>query len=230
MAVRQFPPKDYFRSLVSLLSLYGIKVLLELGSARTWMQFPKARRDLFILDPSICLTPFCPPALSEPAKSTKVSLPILIYSFESCPLSLDSVFTNNNEWDLEEASLELVAYLERLAAPTFKTVASSCIEAIVISVTPGIIMPSFGSSLKSKFLSMWLLVYLRRQVYLWYFRYRFQYKKCVWWCFYASSVPVPFLISQSWLTPVFLLYCLLLSFFVIESLRVSLSASSCSIG
>ena len=203
---------------------------MEFGSANTWIQFPKARSDLLILDPSICLAPFWPPALSDPAKSTKVSLPILLYSFMSCPLSLDSVFTSNKEWDLEEASFEIVVYFDRLAAPTFKTVASSSIEVIAISVTPGMSMPSFGSYLRSRFLSSLILKYLRKQVGLWYFNYRFRYKRFGLWYFCAFSFRELFLISQSWLTLKFLILLLSQSFLLIRYIRVSLSTSSSSIG
>ena len=102
MAVRQLPPRDYFNSLVSLLSLYGTKTFLPDDYPSTWMQFPNASNDLLILAPSICLAPFWPPALSDPARSTNDSLPMLTYSLIPDALSLVYVLTSKIEWDREE--------------------------------------------------------------------------------------------------------------------------------
>lgn len=111
---------------------------MEDESARTWIQLPSANSDLLILAPSICLAPFCPPARSDPARSTKDSFPMLVSSLRPWALSLLSVLTRRRECEREEASFELVASFDRLAAPTFSTVASSNRDVIAISVTPGI--------------------------------------------------------------------------------------------
>lgn len=100
--MRQLPPSDYFNSLVSLLYLNGTNTLLPDDYPKTWMQFPKASNDLLIFAPSICLAPFWPPALSDPAKSTKESLPMLTYSFIPDALSLVYVLTSKIEWERDD--------------------------------------------------------------------------------------------------------------------------------
>ena len=152
IAVLQFPPRDYFSNLVSLLYRNGTWPF-PLPYDRIWMQFPRAKRDLLIFPPS-AWRPFPPDALYEPAKSTKLSFPILTSSFIPGALSLVSALTNKREWDLEDASLDPVAYFDRLAAPTFRRVASSTKEETCTSVAPSAWTPSFGSSLNSRFLSI----------------------------------------------------------------------------
>lgn len=89
-----------------------------------------------ILDPYSCLDPLPPVALSDPARSTKLNLPMLTSSLIPLAFYLVSALTRIKACDLEEASLDPVAYLERLTAPTLSNVASSIKEDICISVAP----------------------------------------------------------------------------------------------
>jgi hypothetical protein len=74
--VLQLPPKESKRILVMKLSLYGIwlRVCLSVNAAIT---FPSALRDLLIYLDSSKRAPIAPviETLSDPAKSTKFSLP-----------------------------------------------------------------------------------------------------------------------------------------------------------
>lgn len=193
------------------------------------MQLPSASKDLFIFAPSICLVPFCPPALSEPAKSTNVSLPTLVSSLTPCALSFDSVLTRRSECEREEASFEVVASFERLAAPTLRTVANYSMEVMAISVAPGMSMPSLGSSLKSRFLSALGKRYLMRQANPWLFRCISQYRKCGWWhsCIFASHWLFPK--DRSWSRLICLLFLSLQSFYMFERLRIRFTASCCTV-
>lgn len=81
--------------------------------------------------------PFPPPAaLYEPAKSTKLSFPMFTSYFIPGALSFVSAFTNRRACDREDASFDPVAYFDRLAAPTFKRVASSTRDETWIYVAP----------------------------------------------------------------------------------------------
>ena len=57
ITVRQFPPMESLRSLVSLEFLYGMYLA---PSARALMQLPRASSDLLMLDPSRNLAPLLP--------------------------------------------------------------------------------------------------------------------------------------------------------------------------
>lgn len=70
-----------------MLPRYGTKMLLELlslASLKAWMQFPRINRDWLIFAPSTILCPRfdVADALSEPARSTKESLDVLMTVFE----------------------------------------------------------------------------------------------------------------------------------------------------
>jgi len=72
-----FPPKESLRILVSLLSLYGIWVLVP--SVSCLITCPRTVNDLLIFLASSNLRPVAPvfPTFSDPAKSTKNSFPVL---------------------------------------------------------------------------------------------------------------------------------------------------------
>lgn len=87
MIVRQLPPSESFSSRVSLLSRYGMCIFppLVYFSKRAVMQFPKARRDLLMLAPSMTLRFLFfmeAEARSQPAKSIRLSLATI-----TCPWS-----------------------------------------------------------------------------------------------------------------------------------------------
>jgi hypothetical protein len=75
--VLQFPPKESFNILVSLLSLKGTKNPFLVLSPNALMQLAKANNEVLILAPSLNLIPLFSVTvpLSEPAKSIKDSLP-----------------------------------------------------------------------------------------------------------------------------------------------------------
>lgn len=87
-----FPPKESFSNLVNLESLYGTKAPFFDLSERILIQLPKASKDLFILAPSCNLNPLfsVTAALSEPAKSTKLNLLVIIVALLFEIFSLDS--------------------------------------------------------------------------------------------------------------------------------------------
>ena len=76
ITVLQFPPRESFSILVSLLSLKGTKEPFLVLSPKALIQLASAKRDVLILAPSINLIPLFSVTvpLSEPARSTKVSL------------------------------------------------------------------------------------------------------------------------------------------------------------
>ena len=83
ITVRQLPPRESFRSRVSLESLKGIwavDLVRAYCSQRALIQLPRASRLLLILAPSTILIPllFVFEALSDPAKSIRESLAMLI--------------------------------------------------------------------------------------------------------------------------------------------------------
>ena len=81
------PPKESYSNLVSLESLYGICACLP--STRALITFPKADNDKFIWVASFNLWPVACVLLylSEPAKSTRLSLPALILCSPSSSFS-----------------------------------------------------------------------------------------------------------------------------------------------
>lgn len=144
IAVRQFPPRVSFSSRVSLLYRKGTWLLFPY--ANIWMQFPRVRRDLLIFAPSIWREFFPPTALSDPARSTRLSLPMLTSYFIPRAFYLVSALTVRRAWDRDEASFDPVASLDRFAAPTFSRVTNSTREDIWISVAPWAYTPYLGSS------------------------------------------------------------------------------------
>lgn len=131
IAVLQFPPKDSLSNRVSLLYLKGTCTLL-LPSASIWIQLPNVSSDLFILAPSVSRVPFAPPALSEPAKSTRLNFPILTSSLIPLAFYLVYALTMRRAWERDDASFDPVASFDRFAAPTLSRVANSIREFILI--------------------------------------------------------------------------------------------------
>lgn len=116
ITVRQLPPKESLSNLVSFESLYGIWIDFWFYipclacSQRALMQLPRERRDLLMLAPSTRRMPLLLVllALSEPAKSIKLNLAILISALIPWALSLCSTVIYSTACDLEEASLASV--------------------------------------------------------------------------------------------------------------------------
>jgi hypothetical protein len=79
MHVLVLPPSESYSNLVNLESLYGICELFP--STKQVMTFIKADRDKFILVASLNLWPVDPVFFyfSDPARSTRLSFPILIF-------------------------------------------------------------------------------------------------------------------------------------------------------
>ena len=79
MIVLVLPPNESWRSLVNLLSLYGIWWVLP--STKADITLPSAERDKLILVAYFIPSPVAPvlAALSEPAKSTKFNLDALYF-------------------------------------------------------------------------------------------------------------------------------------------------------
>ena len=75
--VFELPPKDYCRTLVNLLSLYG--TWEDFPSVNALMTFPNAVKLILIFLASSSTFPYAPvfPTFSLPAKSTKYNLPVL---------------------------------------------------------------------------------------------------------------------------------------------------------
>ena len=75
--VFEFPPKDYWRTLVNLLSLYGIWV--DFPSVRELITFPRVVKLALIFLASSKVFPSAPvlEIFSLPARSTKYNLPVL---------------------------------------------------------------------------------------------------------------------------------------------------------
>jgi hypothetical protein len=82
MQVLTLPPKLSYNSLVSLLSRYG--TCEDFPSTKAVITFIKADKLRLIFVASLNLKPIVPVFFyfSEPAKSTKFSLPILIICFD----------------------------------------------------------------------------------------------------------------------------------------------------
>jgi len=76
MTVRDLPPRESLRSLVSLESRYGMNIPFLFESPSALIQFASARSDLLILAPSRRRTPLFSVTvpLSEPAKSINDNL------------------------------------------------------------------------------------------------------------------------------------------------------------
>ena len=83
MTVLVLPPSESCSRRVSLESRYGMcyDFLEETPSTSALMTFPKAVSDRLILMPSFIVWPVAPvfEFLSDPARSTRFSLPALIY-------------------------------------------------------------------------------------------------------------------------------------------------------
>ncbi len=115
MVVRELPPTDSWRMRVSLLSRYGMCCLF-VPSVRVMMTRPSAERDLLMFLASSRTEPSAPvlETFSEPARSTRYSLPVLTppLTVSFCVISM-----RKTEWDLELMSFMLVEATERLSDP-----------------------------------------------------------------------------------------------------------------
>ena len=86
-----------------------------LPSTKALITFPKAVRERLILAPSFKVYPVAPvfPCLSEPARSTKLSLDFLIFSSPSS----DSIWTVNRACDREDVEFILVSATDLFLLP-----------------------------------------------------------------------------------------------------------------
>mmetsp|Transcript_15819 Transcript_15819/g.28961 ORF Transcript_15819/g.28961 Transcript_15819/m.28961 type:complete len:237 (-) Transcript_15819:646-1356(-) len=116
IVVLQFPPRESSSNLVSLESRYGMCVL-GLESVKATMTFPRADKDWLIFLDSCSLWPVAPETLSrsDPAKSTKLSLPILA-CLPFLVLTCSSTIMNT-AWLRLETSLSLVEAVVRASWP-----------------------------------------------------------------------------------------------------------------
>uniref|UniRef100_A0A3Q3GSV3 Uncharacterized protein n=1 Tax=Labrus bergylta TaxID=56723 RepID=A0A3Q3GSV3_9LABR len=87
------------------------------------MTFPKADRDRLIFVASFSLSPAAPVLVcrSLPAKSTRFSLPTLMWFSPSTPSSLHSTVMTKMACERELCSFMLVAPTDRFWLPTFMT-------------------------------------------------------------------------------------------------------------
>ena len=150
MTVRQLPPREFFKSLVSLESLNGIWPLFAFieFSYSILMQLPRARSDLLIFAPSTILIPLFPvdAALSDPAKSIKDSIPTFFYIFE---LLVFSTLILNTACDLLDVLLAKVTSYILFLLPSKRRSRISSELCTTCSERPATIEPSFGSSRRS---------------------------------------------------------------------------------
>mmetsp|Transcript_2658 Transcript_2658/g.5527 ORF Transcript_2658/g.5527 Transcript_2658/m.5527 type:complete len:331 (+) Transcript_2658:904-1896(+) len=126
MVVLQFPPRLSSRILVSFESRYGTCVL-PLVSVRAEMTFPSADRLWLIFLDSSSLWPVAPErrTRSEPARSTRFSLPTLkdcftrcIFFWSSSTSVLDcSTIMMKTAWERDDISFILVLPVARTAPP-----------------------------------------------------------------------------------------------------------------
>ena len=103
MTVLVLPPRESCNSRVSLESLYGI--CEDFPSTNDEITLPNAVSDKLILIPSFNVYPVAPvfDYLSEPAKSTKLSLPALIIYSPFGSSSAVSMYIVNKLCDLDES-------------------------------------------------------------------------------------------------------------------------------
>ena len=115
------------------------------------MQFPSANNDLLILAPSIILRPrlLVFDARSLPAKSMRLSFPVLISASIPASRSLCSTLIQSTAWDLDDVSFAPVASQVLCWLPYIRSSKISSGVLTSISETPAIQTPLTGSSLRS---------------------------------------------------------------------------------
>mmetsp|Transcript_24839 Transcript_24839/g.49442 ORF Transcript_24839/g.49442 Transcript_24839/m.49442 type:complete len:203 (-) Transcript_24839:454-1062(-) len=111
MTVLQLPPRESFSSRVNFESLYGTNCPLFDRSPKAVIQFPRASKLRLMLAPSVSLMPLflVTAALSLPARSTRLSFPILILAMVPSALSRFSTTTCRTACDRDETALAAVA-------------------------------------------------------------------------------------------------------------------------
>jgi len=111
------PPSESCNSRVNFESLYGI--CLDYPSTKDEITLPNAVRDKLIFIPSFNVCPVAPVLedLSEPAKSTKLSLPALILYYPSLSASAVSMYIVNKLCDLDESWFMFVDAVFLFAVP-----------------------------------------------------------------------------------------------------------------
>ena len=93
IVVRELPPNEFYKILVSFESLYGMWSCFSFD-VNADITYPKAKRLLFIFIPSFIVYPYAPVffIFSEPAKSTKwnfdVTFSSIVIGFSSKPSKL----------------------------------------------------------------------------------------------------------------------------------------------
>lgn len=125
------------------------------------MTLPKALRERFIfvvyLTPSApLLSVFC---LSDPAKSTKLSLPTLNFKFPFSSVDCSSTFILNMQCDLEDYLFILVCLTDLFLYPILRYFSSSSPDLTRKVLTPSMTNPLLGVYLR---LSLFLVSSARR--------------------------------------------------------------------
>ena len=148
-----FPPSASRNKRVSFESRYGTCASLSTSAVTT---LPRVKSDLLISPASRdravaprSATPLLP-TFSEPARSTKFNLPILIRSSPSSSTLGERVVTEteNTEWLREECLLHSVAAFLRLPLPVFANSKASATFFTVTSVRPSTATPPRPSSIR----------------------------------------------------------------------------------
>lgn len=155
------PPKESLSNLVNLESLYGTKAPFFEVSERMFIQLPNASKDLLMFAPSYSLIPLFSviAALSDPAKSTKHSLLVMIVyllfvfwysicvkSFLTLFVIVCSMWKVKIAWDLELNSFYLVDAIYLLVFPKRIQSKTCSSETICFSINSGTKTPLEGSS------------------------------------------------------------------------------------
>jgi hypothetical protein len=112
--VLELPPKDSSKTLVSLLSRYGM--CADLPSVRVLITSPREVKLLFIFFASskVCPLALVFPTFSEPAKSTKKSFPVLV---EKSELFLYVIVIIKMEWLRDDYLFMSVTPIALLSLP-----------------------------------------------------------------------------------------------------------------
>lgn len=156
MHVFTLPPKESCKSLVSLESRYGTCLLLP--STSDVITFIRADSERLILVASLNLTPVDPVrfCFSDPAKSTRLSLPMrIVYSFlVSTCLLLTAVSTKmvKMQCDLLESLFIRVSPVALALLPSAKALTSSPTLLQMRTWASWTLTPSFVSLISSRFL------------------------------------------------------------------------------
>ena len=150
MTVLVFPPSESWSRRVNLESRYGI--CYDLPSTSELITLPSAVRDKLILMPSFIVWPVAPVLefLSEPARSTRFSLPAFIY-YSPLTFTPVSIYIVKIECDLDDSEFIFVDAVFLLLVPTFMACSISGIDFTISHFRPFTKTPFSEASCSSSF-------------------------------------------------------------------------------